>query len=386
MRVVHMIDSLSPGGAERSLVDMTPHLIQRGVEFEIVVLHERPGLAEEARSAGALVHGLGGTNRVSWLYKATNLIRSRRPELVHTTLFDADVVGRTAAKLAGVRVVSSLVNTPYGSEHRSETTQRAIKVRAAQLMDVATSRLVSRFRAVSEAVKDAAVERLHLNADLIEVIPEGRDLARLGRATATRRAAARADLKLSNQPVVLAVGRQEPQKGLDLLLRAVPALRDACPDVQVIVAGRSGRSSAELKSIISELDVADSVRLLGHRDDVAELFCAADVFVLPSRREGIPGVVQEAMALEVPIVAADIAPVREALVDPSLAELFRPEDVAGLAAALAKAIKDPTTGRQRATQAREQFVAKYDVAGVAERIVTFYETALEGHVASRGDE
>ena len=380
MRVLHLIDSLAPAGAERSLADMTPHLIEHGLDLGIVVLHERPGLADEVRAAGASVDALGGSNRVTWVRQATKLIRSRRPDLVHTTLFDADLVGRTAARLAGVPVVSSLVSTPYGTEHRTEAGQHAMKLRAAQLADITTSRLVRRFRAVSQVVKDAAVERLHLRADLIEVIPEGRDPARLGRATAARRSAARARLQVVNEPVVLAVARHEPPKGLDLLLRSVPALLVVCPEVQVVVAGQHGRSSAELMSIIDEHDLAGSVRLLGHRDDVAELFCAADVFVLPSRREGIPGVVQEAMALEVPIVASDIAPVREALGDPSLAELFRPGDIEGLAAAVAKVIKDPAAGRRRATQARERFIAEYDVAGVAERILAFYQTALEGPV------
>jgi glycosyltransferase involved in cell wall biosynthesis len=129
--------------------------------------------------------------------------------------------------------------------------------------------------------------------------------------------------------------------------------------------------------------LSGSVRLLGHRDDVAELFCAADVFVLPSRREGFPGVVGEAMALEVPIVASDIAPVREALGDPGLAALFRPEDIEGLAAATAKMINEPAAGRQRAEQARERFLAQYDVAGVAERIMVFYQAALDGPIGPR---
>jgi glycosyltransferase involved in cell wall biosynthesis len=383
MRVVHLIESLAPGGAERSLADMAPHLIRSGVDLGIVVLHDRHGLAEEVRSAGASVDVLAGSNRVAWVGQATKLIKARRPDLVHTTLFDADLVGRTASRLAGVRVVSSLVSTSYGTEHRNESTQRAMKVRAAQLADIVTARVVSRFRAVSQAVKDASVEGLHLKADLVEVIPGGRDPARLGRVTAERRSAARASLKLGAEPVVLAVGRQEPPKGLDLLLRAVPALREANPSVQVIVAGQPGRSSAELASIMNELDLAGSVRLLGHRDDIAELFCAADVFVLPSLREGMPGVVLEAMALEVPIVASDIAPVREALGDPSLAALFQPGDSAGMATAVTKTIRDPMAGRQRATRAREQFITQYDVARVAERMVTLYQSVLDGPVLPR---
>jgi glycosyltransferase involved in cell wall biosynthesis len=203
-------------------------LIQHGVDLEIVVLHERQGLTEEVRSAGASVDVLSGSSRRTWMHQATKLIKFRQPDLVHTTLFDADLVGRTAAKLAGVPVVSSLVTTPYGSEHRTEAGQRAMKTRAAQLADITTSRFVSRFRAVSQAVKDAAVARLRLNPDLVDVIPGGRDSARLGRASAARRSAARGSLQLRNEPLVLAVGRQEPPKGLDLLLRAVPALREAC--------------------------------------------------------------------------------------------------------------------------------------------------------------
>jgi glycosyltransferase involved in cell wall biosynthesis len=133
-----------------------------------------------------------------------------------------------------------------------------------------------------------------------------------------------------------------------------------------------------LTSIIDELGLAGSVRLLGHRDDVAELFCAADVFVLPSRREGIPGVVQEAMALEVPVVASDIAPVREALGEPPLGSLFRPDDVSGLVAAVSEVIDAPAAARERAARARQRFVTEYDVVGVAERLVAFYETALKG--------
>jgi glycosyltransferase involved in cell wall biosynthesis len=378
MRVVHLIDSLAPGGAERSLADVTPHLVRLGVELEVVVLQERDGLAEEVRTGGASVSSLSGSNRVAWVREAIKLMKSRRPDLVHTTLFEADLVGRTAATLAGVRVVSSLVNTSYGAEHRMEATQRAIKVRAAQLADIATSRVVCRFRAVSQAVKDVSIERLRLKPNIVDVIPSGRDPARLGRATAARRSAARARLQVSGGPVVLAVGRQEPQKGFDVLLRAIPAMRDANPDVQVVVAGQQGRASAELASIIAELDLADSVRMLGLRDDIAELLCAADVFALPSRREGMPGALVEAMALEVPIVASDIAPVREALGDPSLAELFAPEDISGLAIALTKAIKETATSRQRTTRARDQFVAQHDVAIVAKRMVVFYRNALEG--------
>ena len=114
-------------------------------------------------------------------------------------------------------------------------------------------------------------------------------------------------------PLVLAAARQEHQKGLDVLVESVPNLAATHPDLVVAIAGREGNESARLRATVERLAVADHVRFLGARDDVLDLLAAADVFVLPSRREGFGSVLVEALALEAPIVASDIGPVREVL-------------------------------------------------------------------------
>lgn len=116
--------------------------------------------------------------------------------------------------------------------------------------------------------------------------------------------------------------------------------------------------------------------MLGHRNDVADLLCAADVFVLPSRREGIPGVVQEAMALETPIVASDIGPVREAVGTPPSAELVPVGDAAALATAVRGVLSDPASAAKRAIRGRERFETEFDIACIADRMIDFYEKAL----------
>lgn len=374
-----MIDSLAPGGAERSLAEMVPHLVGLGAEIHVLLLHERDGFGSDVRDAGASVTVADGNGRPAWVSAATRVARSVRPDIVNTTLFDADVVGRVAARLARVPCVSTLVNTPYGPEHRSEGGPLAVKIHAAQMADRITARLACRFRAVSEAVKLAYVDRLGIHANLVEVIPEGRDPARLGRRDPERRHAARLSLGVTDENlVVLAVGRQEPQKGFDVLLRAAPRLAELVPSVSVFIAGRPGRSSAELSSLIDRLVLGDTVHMLGHREDVAALMCAADVLVLPSKREGIPGVIQEAMALETPIVASDIGPVREALGSADLAELVRPDDPLALAGAVAHTLAHPAEARRRVELARERFLEAFDISIVADRVVHFYETALAG--------
>lgn len=377
MRVAQVIDSLAPGGAERSLAELVTCLLGLGTEVHFVLLHDRDGLARQVEDAGATVHLAGGTGRLAWLRGTTRLLRSLRPDLVNTTLFDADVVGRVAARAAGVPCVTTLVNTPYGPEHKAEAGRLAVKLRGAQLADRATAHLACRFRAVSEAVKHAYVERLALDSDLVEVIPEGRDPRLLGVRQARRREAARDLLGIAaGDTVVLAVGRQEPQKGFDVLLRAVPRLTELVPSARVLIAGRTGRASDDLAALMERLCLHGRVRLLGHRDDVAELMCAADVLVLPSRREGMPGVLQEAMALEVPIVAADIPPVREALGAQYLAELFPTGDASSLAEGVARTVSRPGEARRRAKAARKRFLDEYDIAVVARRLLRFYEAAL----------
>ena len=205
----------------------------------------------------------------------------------------------------------------------------------------ATARLAVRFQAVSEPVASDMARRLRVRRDRIVVVPRARRREVLGEPSPERRRTTRRRLGLADdQPVVLAIARHEHHKGLDVLVPAVAALRPARPDLVVLVAGRPGRATADLTAAISARGCADVIRLLGARTDVPDLITAADVVVIPSRVEGLPGAVLEAMALERPVIASDIPMVREAIGDDAYA-LVAVDDVAGFAAAIDRALDDP---------------------------------------------
>ncbi len=124
LHVVYVIDSLVPGGAESSLAAMAPGLVSRGVSLDVVALTSRPGLQDALRDAGATVTELDGSRR-TWWRQVRALVRDRRPSLVHTTLFEADLAGRLGARLAGTPVVSTLANEGYGPAHRVSTARGA---------------------------------------------------------------------------------------------------------------------------------------------------------------------------------------------------------------------------------------------------------------------
>lgn len=291
MHLFYVIDSLAPGGAERSLAALAPAYRDRGIELEILVLRDRPGLQAEVGAAGARVRSLGATRgRAAQIRQTTALLRERRPDLVHTTLFEADIVGRIAARIARVPVVSSLVNEEYGPEHLDNPNLRRWKVRGVQAVDAVTARLTVRLHAVSTPVADVMARRLRFPRARIDVVPRGRDPVQLGDRTEARRERARAELGLTGgDRMVLALARQDHQKGLDVLVESIPSLQRTAPGVRVVVAGREGDQSARLRTRVDELDLGASVRFLGERSDVGDLLCAADALALPSRREGLPG-------------------------------------------------------------------------------------------------
>lgn len=376
MRVASLIDSLAPGGAERSLATLAPELRARGVDIEVAYLGRDATLAPLFESTGTPVRALDGRGRLDNVRRVRRWLRTVAPDVVHTTLYEADQAGRIAASSLRLPVVSSLVNLAYGEEQLTDPRLKPWKVRAAQTLDRLTARRVRRFHAITATVADTMAARLRVPRHLIEVIPRGRPAAGLGTRTVARREAARARLGIDFEvPLVVAAARHEHQKGLDRLVEAAPRLGREIPGIRVMIAGRRGNASADLEHRIRDLGLDGAVELLGHRDDVPDLLVAADVFVLPSRWEGLGSVLLEAMALEVPIVASDLPAVRE-VVDDASALLVSEPTGERLAGAVAATLADPGTAAARASTARARFLDEFEIARVADATVAFYERAL----------
>lgn len=373
MRVLQLIDSLARAGAEQSLAVLAPHLVSENIDLHVAYLVERDGLRGEFEKAGIPVHSLatGNRSRRQWFTGAVDLVDRLGPAVVHTTLFEADLAGRRAAARMNVPCVSSLVNTVYGRTESRDGVPR-LRLRAAQAVDAFTARKVTAFHAVTRHVARVMSRRLLIPMDKIEIIPRGRDGALLGRRSAERRAATRRRLGISDDvPLVLAVGRQEPQKGFDVLLDAVPAVRSQLPELRVLVAGREGRSTAALAEQIRGAGLDATVTFLGMRDDVPDLMCAADVLAFPSRWEGAAGTLIEAMALECPIVTSRLPTLLET-VDESTAELVSPGDPEDLARGLLTALAASPSMADRVRRARLRFEADYSIQVSARRMSELY--------------
>ena len=371
---MHVIDTLHGGGAETSLLDVAPGLMRRGVRVSIVTIRNDDGSLEaRLNSLGLTRIRLKHRDPLRLVTELRNTIRSDRPDLLHTTLLLSNLTGRIAARTVRTPVVTTLANQDYGPEHRANSRYGAWSVRGVQAADLATTPLTTRFHAVSHDVAKVMSRQLRIPAHRIQVVYRGRDPGRLGIPTLDRRLQTRAALSIGEAtPVVLSVGQLDQQKGVDTTIGAFQRLLKRIPDAVLLVAGRPGNSSALIQA---KARGCSAVRLLGHRSDVADLMCAADVLSFPSRWEGLGGTLVEAMALRLPIVASDIPPLVETIGDVGW-PLVPSEDELALSRELVWMLDNGPLSETRKDLGEKRFRAVFTADAAADGMTEFYRDVL----------
>ncbi|HEX6201450.1 MAG TPA: glycosyltransferase family 4 protein [Thermoanaerobaculia bacterium] len=375
MRVLHLIDSLGRGGSERSLAELLPCLAAQGIAGSVLVLVERrAALVEPLVAAGFSVERLPGRRLPGRVAALRRRLRAERPDLLHTSLFASDLVGRLAAAGTGVPVLSSVVQTSYDADRWRALRLGMLKRRLVRAVDGWTARhLAAHLHAVSGPVAQHAVEHLGVAAERVTVVDRGRDSRRLGEPGRQRRERVRRALGLPlDAPLVLNVGRRDPAKGQQHLVVAAADLARRRPDLVVLVAGRSGPATPFLDRLRRDFGLEGVVRFLDHRDDLPDLLAAADVLAVTSSVEGMPGAVLEAMALGVPVVAFDIPTVAEVVEADDSALLVPPGEPAALAAAIERVLADPELAARLGRRGRELFAARFTLAASARGMTALY--------------
>lgn len=381
LTVLYMIDSLGAGGSERSLAELLGPLTRRGVRPVIATLVRRPeGVERLVREEGFDLRVLTSRTRLGRAREIRTLLLSERPDIVHTTLFNSDLAGRVGAMGLRIPVVTSLVNTSYDPVRLRDPNVRPMRLRLVRMVDGWTARhLTAHFHAVTQGVKEAAVRDLKIPAERITVIERGRDPGRLGAPDPVRRERARERLGVSpNHEVLISVGRQEFQKGQRYLIEAMVELSRLRPNSILLIAGRRGHASEDLELLWRETELGDRVRFLGFVEDVPEILAAADLFVLPSLYEGLPGALIEAMALGLPIVATDIDATREVL-EPGRNSILVPSaSPSHLAGAILRLLGEEETRRGFGLRSRSIFEERFTLDGSVNHMVAMYESLVEG--------
>lgn len=387
IRVLHLIDDLGAGGAERLLhvnlsrLDRTRfagvvcHLYDRALHWrEPIVDLGYPVMSLHLRSLRDVPRGV---------VRLLKLLRHYPADLIHTHLYGANLVGRIAGAIGRVPVVSSLHNPDYEPAIlKDNPAMSPSKLRILCWLDRLSCRLARPgFVAVSHYVKTSAERFLRIPGHRVQVIYNPIDLAFFARhpETAARAIALRAELGLaSDDPVIVCVARLDPQKGLRYLVEAMPTLVERFPHVTALFVGNGPESiRASLVAQAEALHVGSHVRFLGATADVRPYLEMCDVFVLPSLYEGMGIVLVEAMAMERACVATRASAVPEVVADERSGLLVAPANATELAGAIARLLGDAVLRARMGAEGRRIALERFDVARNIRKLESVYE-----HVAA----
>ncbi|MCB0164575.1 MAG: glycosyltransferase [Anaerolineae bacterium] len=375
MKILYLIDTLEVGGAEKSLLE----ILSCFDHIEPLICHIYPGqsLKSTYLQAGIAVISLDVPGNYSFgqaIRRVKAVAQNEQVDLIHTTLFRADIVGRSVGQLLGIPVVGSFVNESYAPVRwQTLSLPHRLKLYGVRWLDAQSARWTQHFAANSETVKATNAQSLNIPLDKISVIYRGRNPQPFLSADSQQLAATRAGLGLmESDQIILNVARLLDRKGQADLIRAMPHVLRVLPQVRLVIAG-DGVYRPQLEALIQELGLEGVVSLLGQRSDVPALLHIADLFVFPSYFEGYPGALVEAMFAAKPIVASNIPVHQEAIVSGVTGRLVPIQDATAMAQAIIWMFKHPSKAREMSEQARRVAMERFHIEKIASQYEALYQ-------------
>ena len=348
MKILYIIDHLRPDGTQQMLVNLSRGLADRGYAQAVLVLNDSDDqtILERLRIKGIEVQIIGKQNLLKGygFLRAYRWLRRENFEIVVTLLFVSDVIGRLLAKVAGSKYLISSIRAR--NIHYTFCQRWLVRT---------TAKLVDLFVLNSEELRSFVMEKEGVPHDKIIVIPNGVELST--ETTSDQRFALYDELGLPrNGTIIGSVGRLTHQKGFDVLLEAFAEIETAGLHLVLIGAGEAGES---LQTQARRLKLNGKVHFIGHRYDVPNLLGIFDLYVQPSRFEGMPNTVLEAMAAGRPIIASEVDGICELIEDGIHGWLVSPANKEDLSRAIISFLKDPYEGMRRGLNARMHATENY---------------------------
>ena len=367
LHVAYLAEGLAERGYETKLVAGS---LARG-EGSMAYVAEERGI--EIARIDALSREISPLQDLIAIFRLARLMRTFRPQILHTHTAKAGAVGRLAALVAGNARPPIVVHTFHGHVLRGYF--GPLKGTAFRLLERWLGRMTTRLIAVSPQVRDDLVSLGVAPAERFAVVRLGIDLderteANEGREEVRRRLGLTADTF-----VVGWVGRMTGVKRMDDVLESFRALRERGVDAVLCLIG-DGPDRVHVEELAQSLGVARHCLFLGYQHDVAPYYRAMDAFLLPSANEGTPVVVMEALAAGVPVVATRVGGVADVVDEGADGLLAEPGDTGALAEALAVLAADPQLRARMGTTGRERVLPRYAVTRLIDDVDALYRELL----------
>jgi glycosyltransferase involved in cell wall biosynthesis len=376
LRVLHVIDSLGPGGAEHQLATVVSHLRRHGVDSEVAVLQRPYTLKPLFDRLGVTVHAMdhsSGRNFCATSYGLSALLHKRDFDIVHAHLWNSIVaVGLSKIGSRKEKRFVTFHNSVYDSFPVKSLIRRLRKIFDRLLLRFA----VDHFVAVSRYI--AASNQRLLGISHVEMIFNGLDFAEIPSFTEQEKANIRNELGCASADfLIVTAGRLSEPKGQAVLLDAVGSLTGIKKNIKVIMFGE-GSFRPELQNKVSALGLESQVSMPGsvQQSVLFRAMAACDTFAFPSFHEAFGLAAAEAMALGAPVIASAVDGLPELIEDGVSGKLVRVGDAAELATAIAALISDSALRSKYASAAQKRARELFDIELLTGQLAALYRRAL----------
>jgi glycosyltransferase involved in cell wall biosynthesis len=240
---------------------------------------------------------------------------------------------------------------------------------------------ITKWVALTKEMK-CEIETLNIPPEKIEIIYNATDIPKESAFDEEIKSNFRAKLGLDYEKIVVFVGRLSEEKGLDILVRAWQIVRKKYPQANLLLLGEGGayrNVEKEIRELVSELKLNEAVHFLGHIANAKDYILASDIFVLPSRSEGMSNALVEAMAAGIAIVATDIAANQEICTNEVNSLLVRPNEPQVLAEIIIKLFDMPNIAENLARQAKTFAKENLSTEVMTSKYVNLYREMLNGN-------
>lgn len=366
MKVFHLINTLSAGGAELHLLTLCRYLKRTGVDVVVSYLKEekssRP-LYQDFEMNDVRVVPLGGgcIRDVFCSWRARALLLKERPNIFHTHLPKADLMG-WFLRVMGLRVPWVVsVHAIYSRSWRG---------RWALPFFSYIWRQADAIIAISYAVRDWLIKEQGIPPSKVQVVYYGIEAHWFSSPESLR-------VEDDAGPIIGTIGRLDPGKGHETLIRAMPFVLQRFPRARLLIAGHDPWGySVSLRRLIRNLGLEGKVELLGFVDNIPKFLDKISIFAFASRSEGFGQVVVEAMAAGKPVVASRIAPLTEIVINGETGFLVDPYDPFAFAQAILKILHSPQQARKFGLRGRERVKAVFSAEQMAKKALEIYRSLL----------
>jgi len=370
--VVHIIDRLPPDGAERLLCEVLRYRSDQ-FDYHLICLAEGGEFEPVIRNLGVPITILGKRRGVDlrMLWHLWSWLRKHRPAVVHTHLFTADTWGRLAAWMAQVPCIVSTV-------HSVNSWQGRVHRLVDRGMALVTDRLIACTALVADKLRDVD----GISAHRVITLANGVDLERFedvdGRDLIT-------EFDFPHRwPLFAVLGRLEPVKGQGYLLECLAQCRERGVHINLLLIG-DGPDRAALEQQVEDAELLDRVRFAGFRRDVPEMLASIDVLVIPSRWEGLPMALLEAMALGRPVIAHAVGGIGD-VVEPGVQGVLVPAGQSQeMASAIAMLAGDVSLRQRMGAAARQRVREHYSAEVLSAQYEALYRDVLGSTQSAEGE-